>query len=305
MRLSQATTRFTRQLAANGCSVHTQKAYARDLRVFTRWLGRDAPLSAIKPDDLARFLISDAVLSTPDGQPRKPITINRTKSALRSFFAFCVESGWIKENPARLIRSSPAAAKEPSTLTEAEVKKLREVVANSTDPFAARDRLILELLLGTGIRLGSLVGLNVGDVDLQTGTLQIQAKGGAQERVFLNPGLCAMLGAYPRETASEANTGPDPSTSLGTFGVPLIRSKSGKRLGGRQIQLNFARWLRQAGIIRPFSVHSCRHTFATRLYQKTGDLYLVQRALGHRQITTTEIYAKVSDEAPRRAVGTP
>ena len=120
MRLSQATTHFTRQLAANGCSVHTQRAYSRDLRAFARWpkiphlgLGRDAALSAIKPDDLARFLISDAVLCIPGGQPRKPITINRTKSALRSFFAFCVESGWVKDNPARLIRSAPATAKEP------------------------------------------------------------------------------------------------------------------------------------------------------------------------------------------------
>ena len=256
MRLSQATTHFTRQLAANGCSVHTQRAYARDLRAFSGWLGRDAALSAIKPDDLARFLISNAVLSTPDGLPRKPITTNRTKSALRSFFAFCVESGWVKENPARLIRSSPAAAKEPSTLTEGEIKGLRAVVASSTSPFASRDRLILDLLLGTGIRLGSLVGLNLGDVDLQTGTLHIRAKGGAQERVFLNPGLCAMLPAYLRESAAEANTGPD---------LLLIRSKSRKRLGGCQIQLNFAWWLRLAGITRPFSVHSLRHTFATRL----------------------------------------
>ncbi len=85
--------------------------------------------------------------------------------------------------------------------------------------------------------------------------------------------------------------------------VPLIRSKSGRRLGGRQIQLNFARWVKQAGITRPFSVHSCRHAFATRLYQKTGGLYLVQGALGHRQIRTTEVYARVSDDALRRAVG--
>jgi len=204
-------------------------------------------------------LTSDAVLHTPEGLPRKPITTNRTKSALRSFFAFCVESGWVKENPARLIRSSPAAAKEPSTLTEGEIKGLRAVVASSTSPFASRDRLILDLLLGTGIRLGSLVGLNLGDVDLQTGTLHIRAKGGAQERVFLNPGLCAMLADYLGESAPEAKGAPN---------VPLIRSKSGQRLGGRQIQLNFARWLKQAGITRPFSVHSCRHTFATRLYQK-------------------------------------
>ena len=137
------------------------------------------------------------MLCTPDGHPRKPITINRTKSALRSFFAFCVASGWIKENPARLIRSSPAAAKEPSTLTEAEIKRLREVVAGSPSPFASRGQLILELLLGTGIRLGSLEGLSVGDVDLQTGVLHIPDKGGAQERVFLNPGLCSMFGRLP------------------------------------------------------------------------------------------------------------
>jgi integrase/recombinase XerC len=74
-------------------------------------------------------------------------------------------------------------------------------------------------------------------------------------------------------------------------------------LGARQIQLNFARWLRQAGITRRFSIHSLRHTFACRLYRKTGDLYIVQRALGHRQITTTEVYARVSDDALRTAVG--
>jgi len=102
MRLSNATTHFTRQLAANGCCLHTQKAYVPDLRALARWLGQDAALSAIKPSDLARHLISDAVLRTSDGSPRKAITINRTKSVCRggrSFFAFCVESGWIMENP--------------------------------------------------------------------------------------------------------------------------------------------------------------------------------------------------------------
>jgi integrase/recombinase XerC len=82
----------------------------------------------------------------------------------------------------------------------------------------------------------------------------------------------------------------------------LFRSQSGRRLGARQVQLRFAQLLEQAGITRKVSVHSLRHTFATRLYHKTGDLYLVQRALGHRHITTTEIYARVGEEALRRAV---
>jgi len=73
-------------------------------------------------------------------------------------------------------------------------------------------------------------------------------------------------------------------------------------LGKRQIQLRFVRWFEEAGIKHAISLHSLRHTFATRLYEKTGDLHLVQRALGHRQITTTEIYARVGEGALRRAV---
>jgi integrase/recombinase XerC len=205
-----------------------------------------------------------------------------------------VESGFIKENPARLIRSSPARAKEPSTLESGEIEPIRTVLAEKTGTLADRDLLIFELLLGTGIRLGSLVGLNRGDVDLEACTLRIHAKGGGRERVFLNAQLCGLLRHRLAESASEGNCGAD---------TPVFRSKSGRRLGARQIQLNFARWLAQAGITRPFSIHSLRHTFATRLYRKTGDLYLVQRALGHRQITTTEVYARVSDDALRTAVG--
>ena len=293
MRLSQATMRFSRQLAANGCSVHTLAAYQRDLGALANWLGGNPAIGRISPDSLARFLASSVALQTPNGDPRASITVNRVKSALRSFFAFCVESGWIKENPARLIRSSPSRAKDPTVLTEDEVRRLEAATQTRIGSTTGRDRLILELFLGTGIRLGSLVGLNVGNVDLQSGTLNIRAKGGAEARVFLNPRLVGMLGRFLKENGTQGACGPH---------TPLFRGRSGRRLGARAIQLKFARWVKVAGIDRPVSVHSLRHTFATRLYEKTGDLYLVQRALGHRNITTTEIYARVSDGALRRAV---
>ena len=291
MKLKSAILRFDRQLAANGRSVHTRTAYQRDLRKLAQWFGNQS-VSKIRPDDLARFLTSDEVLNRTDGQPRKPISINRTKSALRSFFAFCVDSGWIMENPARLIRSSPAAPKEPSTLDKSEIRGLRQVLAGLDGPLADRDRLVFELLLGTGIRLGSLVGLNLGDVDLRTGTLRVQLKGGTEGRVFLNPGLRRLMRQFLKENATRGACAPN---------TPLFRGQSGKRLGARQIQLRFARWYQEAGIDRPISLHSLRHTFATRLYEKTGDLHLVQRALGHRQITTTEIYARVGDDSLRQA----
>ena len=119
-------------------------------------------------------------------------------------------------------------------------------------------------------------------------------KDSAESHAFLNPGLRRLMRHYLKENAAQGQFAAD---------TPLFRGQSEGRLGARQIQLRFARWFEEAGIDRPVSLHSLRHTFATRLYEKTGDLHLVQRALGHRQITTTEVYAKVSDESLRRAAG--
>ena len=291
MNIANAVDRFTRQLAANGRSVHTQAAYRRDLERLGRWLGGKGELGKITPDLLARFLTSDAALLTPDGDPRSPMSVNRTKSALRSFFAFCLESGWLRENPARLIRSTPTSPKEPALLSEEDIGRLRRELSLLVGPTADRDRLVFELLLGTGMRLGSLVSLNVGDIDLKSGIAHIHTKGNRRDKVFLNLQLQRLIARYLRKVPPEANTSPN---------VPLFRSVHGRRLGARQIQLNFAKWCREVGVTA--SVHSLRHTFATRLYHRTGDLHLVQRALGHRQITTTEIYARVSDQSLRRAV---
>ena len=91
MNIANAVDRFTRQLAANGRSGHTQAAYRRDLEGLARWMGKKPGLSAVTPDLLARFLTSDAALCGPYGQPRSPMSVNRTTSALRSFLAFCAE----------------------------------------------------------------------------------------------------------------------------------------------------------------------------------------------------------------------
>lgn len=300
MNIANAVDRFTRQLAANGRSLHTQAAYRRDLQGLGRWLGGKPDASKISPDILARFLTSDAALLSPSGDPRSPMSVNRTKSALRSFFALSVESGWIRDNPARLIRSTPTSPKEPTLLSEEDIRRLRGVCrGRATGMTTSRDRLIFELLLGTGMRLGSLVSLNLGDIDLKSGLIHIRTKGGGRDKVFLNPQLQRLIARYLSlgVARDKQNVGPEANTSPNS---PLFRSIHGRRLGARQIQLNFAKWCREMGVTA--SVHSFRHTFATRLYQKTGDLHLVQRALGHRQITTTEIYARVSDDSVRRAV---
>jgi len=283
MKLSTATKRFDTQLRADGKSERTRQAYLRDLGKLKCWLKRDLEVSIIAPDVLARFL------ANWNGGPRSALTINRTKTALRVFFRFLTDAGYLSENPARLIRSTPTDRKVPNYLSADEAKALLRALAKCDDSIARRDHVIFSLLLGTGMRLGSLVGLNAGDVNIVQSTITIKAKGGREETVFLNPRLCKLFARYIKAVSA-------------TDGTPLFRSRNGGRLGPRQVQLRLKYWLKAAGITKPLSVHCLRHSFATRLYSLSGDLRLVQRALRHRQITTTEIYARVEDRTLRKAL---
>ena len=283
MKLSTAIARFDTQLRADGKSERTRQAYLRDLGKLRCWLKRDVQVSIITPDTLARFLADG------NGKTSSALSINRTKTALRVFFRFLVDAGYLSDNPARLIRSTPTDRRVPNYLSIDEARRLLDALTNSDSALAKRDHAMFSLLLGTGIRLGSLVDLNAGDINLAEQTITIKAKGGREETVFLNARLCRLLSRY-----IEALVLTDRS--------PLFRSRNGGRLGPRQVQLRLKHWLKAAGITKPLSVHCLRHSFATRLYSLSGDLHLVQRALGHKHITTTEIYVKVEDKALRKAL---
>jgi site-specific recombinase XerD len=283
MKLSTAITHFNTQLLADGKSERTRQAYLRDLRKLGHWLKHDVQVSVVAPDTLARFLANG------DGEPKSALTVNRTKTALRVFFRFLNDAGHLAENPARLIRSTPTDRRVPSYLSSDEAKMLLAAIARCDSPIARRDDGMFSLLLGSGIRLGSLVGLNASDLNLAQRSVVITAKGGREETVFLNAQLCRLLRQH-----IDASDGGD--------GRPLFCSRSGSRLCSRQVQLRLKHWLKAAGITKPLSVHCLRHSFATRLYSLSGDLRLVQRALGHKHIATTEIYARVEDKALRKAL---
>jgi len=287
MKLATAIRRYEAQLRADGKSPHTREVYLRDLESFADWIGRSTNISRITPHHLARYLTTPTFTHMPSGQPRAVVSMNRSKSALRSFFRFLTDAGHLKQNPARLVRSAPCSQKPPSCLTEKETWRLLATIKCCKTIIAVRDHLMFALMLGTGMRLGSLVGLNVGDVDLASGTLRINGKGNVEQLVFVNGGLKRLLKKHLDKR--------DPTD-------PLFLSVRGRRIGSRQVQLRLEHWLKEAGITRPCAVHTLRHTFATRLYEKTGDLRLVQRALGHRHVTTTEIYSQVADARVRRAV---
>lgn len=287
MKMSSALVCFDEQMRADGKSLHTREAYLRDLDCFKSWLRRDVKISTLTPRHLARFLTSRVCMHTAAGNTKATTSVNRTKSALRSFFAFSLASGYLKDNPARLIRSGRTGQKSPSVLSAKEVQKLFSVIRRDRSAIARRDHLMFSLLLGTGMRLGSLVALRLGDIDLLQGTVRIRAKGGIERTVYLTASLKQRL---------------KPHLKHRNVGDPVFSSPAGGALGSRQVQLRLAGWIRKARIAGSYSAHSLRHTFATRLYESTKDLRLVQVALGHRHVSTTEIYTHISGGALRRAV---
>jgi len=289
MRVTEAIERFNTQLRADGRSPHTVAAYLRELGLFAGWIGREKRVETVTPADAAGFFTSDTALATATGEPRTTVSLNRLKSTIRVFFSYLYEAGHIDSNPARLVKSKPCQRRAPVTLSDSERRALLDTISKSNDPLAGRDFAIASLFLGTGIRLSSLAGLRAADINFKEGTIHITSKGGRTETVFINGALQRILSKHIR------SHGIDGASSV-------FQTSGGKRLCARQIQYRISEWINKAGIEHRASVHTLRHTFATRLYEKTGDLRLVQRALGHRQVTTTEIYTRVSDRSLREAV---
>jgi integrase/recombinase XerC len=271
------------QLRADGKSEHTRGAYLRDLRMFKYWLRADPPANRIGHEGISTYLASGAFAD------KSTISVNRTKTALRMFFKFLADAGYLETNPARLIKNARTEPTTPEYFKPAEARRFLAVIPTKDGPVARRDHVMFTLLLQTGIRLGGLVKLRVEDVRFDEGTLRVNGKGGIQRSVYLTSKLRRTLRSY----IVKGNLGPDD---------PLFPSRGGGALGRRQVQIRFHHWLKKAGIKRHLTVHSTRHTFAMGLYRQTGDLRLVQTALGHRHISTTEIYARVEDKALRRAL---
>jgi integrase/recombinase XerC len=289
MKLTTAIRRFDAQLRADGKSPLTRAVYLRDLQMFVQWARKPVDIDKITSRIVSSYLTSEAFMQTEYGEPKAVASLNRAKSALRSFFRFLSDAGYMKHNPATLVRLARAPRKPPAVLADREINVLTKTLESDRSAIAKRDHLIFSLFLGTGIRLGSLVALNVDDVEVTRETIQTRGKNGTSQVVFLNKRLRRLLRAYLHNHPAK----PD---------GPLFLSSRGGRLGARQVQLRLCHWLEKTGITGHYTIHTLRHTFATRIYENTGDLRLTQRALGHQRITTTEIYTHVSNDRLKNAV---
>lgn len=285
--LTAATEAFCARLSAEGRSPATIAAYRRDLALVARVAGELAPgigCRAVTAGLLDKVFSAGAVTESGRG-PRSAASLHRMKAAVRAFFAWAVEAGVVEDNPARSIRMQRLPRKLPVFLTTAEKKRLLKELKGRTDFSALRDRAMIEVLLGTGIRLGELAALDMDDIDLDAKHLRVRAKGNVPQVKFIKTDLRTLLRRYLAERRRHGR----PEMEA------LFLSNRNGRLCQRQIANRLAHWLRKAGIEKELTPHGLRHTFATHLYGATNDLLVVQRALGHRDVSTTQIYTHLVD----------
>ncbi|MBZ0266249.1 tyrosine-type recombinase/integrase [bacterium] len=284
MTWNETLTGFETHLEAGGKSNNTITAFLRDLRKF------ESAHLTITPEEttathLDVFLAEQRIKQ--DGAPRSPNSLNRLRTSLRTFFCWMKESGRIDFNPASGIKTTSVTQKPPVYLTEQEERDLLRCLRdNRTRKYALRDAAIIHLLLDTGIRVGELVGLNLDDIDGKHLRVR-RAKGGSPMVKFLPARTRKVIDSYIRQERKQFLKTKDNNA--------LFLNQQGTRLNSRAVQLLVPVWVKRTGITKSVTPHTLRHTFATSLLNKTGNLLLVQKALGHRNVTTTQIYAHVAD----------
>ncbi len=261
---------FRRRLRQRNLSPNTIEAYGRDLAQLLREAGTEDPRSVTR-DDIRRHL---------GGLQRNGLdkrSAARKLSAFKAFFRFCVNEGLAESNPAQGLRAPRPDRRLPSFISESQAETAMQPLPG--EKHQERDNALLELLYGSGLRASELVGLEAGDIDLGSGLVRVNGKGGKQRIVPLTRECLKRLG---------------PLVARLEPGKPVFTGSRGARLGRRQLQRIVARRLRAAGHGGKASPHVLRHTFATHLLDRGADLKAVKELLGHSSLSTTQIYTHVS-----------
>jgi site-specific recombinase XerC len=235
---------------------------------------------------LAKFFADDAAKNSCRGGPKKAVSLNAMRTSIRCFAAHLHQSGLVATNPARMLRRVRCAPPPPRALHLDEQKRLIDVLAKAKGNEAARDRMLVEFLLGTGIRIGSALALDVCDLDFAHGEITL--------RTTKNNRPCTVM--LPATIAKNLK-----AFVAGRGDGPVFRAGD-RRVSMRHAQRRLGVWL-SAAKVTGRSAHSLRHSFAMKVYAASNDLQVTQAALGHASIVSTCIYAKVDKARLRAAVG--
>lgn len=248
-------------------SHNTVNAYITDLKQFFSYTNKTS-LKKITVEDIILFIVRlrEQGCSTN--------STNRKLSALKTFFKYMMKIGKVKSNPAELIESGKIEKRLPKPLTVSDIEKIINVTDN------LRDKVMFEILYGTGIRREELVNIKVSDINFEQSIIRIFGKGGKERIVPIHKKALNMI----KELIKEQN-------SIWLFPSP----RKNNHLSVRQVNTIVEKWSIKAGIEK-VTPHMFRHSFCSHLYENGAELKVIQDLAGHANPNTTQIYTKVSNQ---------
>ncbi len=267
-------------------SAHTQRAYLGDLRSLFEFLAQRAPdadLSAVSLPVLRSWLATQA------GAGAARTTLARRTSAIKTFFAWATRRGLTATDPSTRLQTPRAHRALPAVLRADQALDAMTAAKSGAaegDPLALRDRLIVELLYASGIRVSELCGLDVDDVDLSRRLLRVLGKGNKQRTTPFG---------VPAEDALRAWLADGrPVLAIPDSGPALLLGARGKRLDARQARTVVHQTVAAVDGAPDMGPHGLRHSAATHLLEGGADLRIVQELLGHSTLATTQLYTHVT-----------
>lgn len=266
-----------------GASVETSRAYKLDIARFVTYA---SVKGAKSPADIGARTLREYVYHLKD-LGLSPASIRRNVSAVRTYFKFLLGEGHVVRDPSERLETPRKWRTLPDVLGVEEIEKL--LTAPSLDePFAFRDRAMLELAYGAGLRVSEWISLNVRDVMLQDHLVRVFGKGAKERLVPIGRRAIGAIAIYLRELRPKLEKGEGKGVLfLNARGQPMSRMGAWKIL---------RKYVDHAGITKPVTPHTLRHSFATHLLEGGADLRAVQEMLGHVDISTTQIYTHVDRE---------
>ncbi len=283
---------FDGYLRARAASPRTIVAYVRDCESFGSYLAaceddgnlktHRAPPYARLPEATTRQIAAYAAHLT-DSRSYSARSIRRKLSSLRTFYKFLKLTGRRDANPAAEVESPKIGRSLPKALDVGDIDKiLRTTVAGRTDFQRLRDRAILETLYGSGVRRSELLGLDLGDVDLDRREMRVVGGKGNKDRAVL---ITTAAAEAMRSYLAHRPRTPEPA---------FFVSRSGRRLSESSLYKIFRLFVALSGVEAHATPHTMRHSFATHLYENGADLLVIKELLGHESLATTQVYTKVS-----------
>jgi integrase/recombinase XerD len=271
-----------------GAAANTLSSYRRDLTRYRQFLGERgiSDPAAVGESDVTEFL---ACLreGAPERPPLSASSAARTLVAVRGLHKFLVMEGATDTDPAAGVAPPRAPKRLPKAISINDVENLLSTVSLGGTPATLRDRAMLELLYGSGARIGEAVGLDLDDIDLEQGSVRLVGKG-SKERVV-------PLGSYARAAVRAYTVRARPSVAQRGKGTPaLFLNQRGERLSRQGAWAVIHATAQRAGLGDRVSPHTLRHSFATHLLDGGADIRVVQELLGHASVTTTQIYTMVT-----------